>query len=376
MEIDMTSTLRPFRPIKPGEILQEELDARGWTQADLAEIVDRPVQAINEIVAGKKAITPETALALAHALGTSPEYWLNLEGAYRLDLVLKEQDNGNTIARRAQLYTLAPVKELLKRRWLDVPDPRDVDSLEQALCHFLDIPSPNVRPDIHFAARKSIADDPHNAAQTAWACRAKQIAVQVRAGRFAPRQLAEICPQLPRLSLAEDEIRRVPGMLAECGVRFVIVEHLPHTRIDGGALWLDEHSPVVAVSLRYDRLDCFWFTLMHELAHISAGDARQEAYLDAALVGQDAETPANQNVVETQADATASEWLIPQQAFTRFVYQTRPYFSSNAILAFAQEVHIHPAIVVGRLQHSRIIAWTHHRRLLSKIRYIFAEHTS
>jgi HTH-type transcriptional regulator/antitoxin HigA len=84
METDMkTGTLRPFRPIRPGEILQEEIDARGWSQIDLAQVLARPVQAVNEIIAGKKAITPETAVALSKALGTSPEYWLNLESSLR-----------------------------------------------------------------------------------------------------------------------------------------------------------------------------------------------------------------------------------------------------------------------------------------------------
>jgi addiction module HigA family antidote len=81
----MNTTLRPFRPIKPGEILEEELDARGWTSAESAYIIARPIQEINEIIAGKKTITPAVAVAVSVALGTSHEYWLNLEAAYRLD---------------------------------------------------------------------------------------------------------------------------------------------------------------------------------------------------------------------------------------------------------------------------------------------------
>src|SRR5215813_9343969 len=137
METDMKPALRPFRPVKPGEILQEELEAREWTQADLAEILGRPVQAINEIIVGKKAITPDTALALSQALGTSPEYWLNLESAYRLDLLHERRSSGSEISRRSRLYSIAPVKELMKRRWIDVSTPFDLDRLEQEVCRFL-----------------------------------------------------------------------------------------------------------------------------------------------------------------------------------------------------------------------------------------------
>lgn len=81
----MKTTLRPFRPIKPGEILEEELDARGWSPADFAYIVGRSSKEINEIIAGKKTITRAAAVAFSGTLGTSAEYWLNLEAAYRLD---------------------------------------------------------------------------------------------------------------------------------------------------------------------------------------------------------------------------------------------------------------------------------------------------
>jgi HTH-type transcriptional regulator/antitoxin HigA len=71
----------------PGDFIREELHARGWTQRDLDEILGRPTQAINAIVNAKKEVTPETAVALGAAFGTSPEFWLNLESAYRLSKV-------------------------------------------------------------------------------------------------------------------------------------------------------------------------------------------------------------------------------------------------------------------------------------------------
>ncbi len=83
----MEDKKRPFRPIPPGEILKEELDSRGWTQGDFAEIIGNPLQTINTIIAGKRAITPETAIIFSKALKTSPEIWLNLESAFRLDLL-------------------------------------------------------------------------------------------------------------------------------------------------------------------------------------------------------------------------------------------------------------------------------------------------
>jgi addiction module HigA family antidote len=80
----MERITRPARAIAPGRILTRELEARGWTQKDLAGIMGRPTQTINEIVKGTKQITPETVLELAEAFGTSAELWTNLEAQYRL----------------------------------------------------------------------------------------------------------------------------------------------------------------------------------------------------------------------------------------------------------------------------------------------------
>lgn len=92
----MSQQLRPARVFPPGRVLSEELEARGWTQKDLANIIGRPVQTINEIVRGTKQITPETALELAAAFGTSAEFWTSLEANYRIYLARKKRRRGNS----------------------------------------------------------------------------------------------------------------------------------------------------------------------------------------------------------------------------------------------------------------------------------------
>jgi HTH-type transcriptional regulator/antitoxin HigA len=82
--------LTPAYTPSPGEILATELNARGWSQRKFAQILGKPPQAVNEILRAKKQITPETALRLAAALGTSPELWLNLEADFRLALARQE----------------------------------------------------------------------------------------------------------------------------------------------------------------------------------------------------------------------------------------------------------------------------------------------
>ena len=97
----MKIKLTPAEVFPPGDYLKEEMEARGWSQADLAEIMGRPIQVINKILHAKKAITPETAKELGAAFDVSPKLFLNLENAYRLSLVKAET---KMTAKRAAIY--------------------------------------------------------------------------------------------------------------------------------------------------------------------------------------------------------------------------------------------------------------------------------
>ena len=81
----------PAEVFPPGEFIREEIEERGWTQEDLAEISGRSLRLVNEIIMGKRGITPETANGLAAAFGTSAQFWMNLESMYRLSQVRTTQ---------------------------------------------------------------------------------------------------------------------------------------------------------------------------------------------------------------------------------------------------------------------------------------------
>src|SRR5262245_25704421 len=136
----MNQEHRPAHVPSPGRILENALEQRGWTQRDLADITGRPIQVVNEIIRGTKQITPETAIELAAALGTTPQVWTNLETNYRVWKARQAQEtHEQQIARRSRLYALLPIAELLRRKWL--PKTKDLDELEHAVCSFLGIES-------------------------------------------------------------------------------------------------------------------------------------------------------------------------------------------------------------------------------------------
>ena len=323
----------------PGEFLQEELDARGWSQTELAEIMGRPVRLINEIVAGKRAITPETAVQLGDSLGTSAEVWLNLESRYQLS---KVQASDGKIARRAKLYAQFPVREIAKRGW--IPAKSEVEDQEAALCAFFGLRSIDQPVQFRHAARKTEIEGPKAMLQFAWLFRARQVASEMLVPKYSASVLKTALARLEALRSAAEEVRHVAPVLAECGVRFVVVEPIPGTKIDGACFWLDDAQPVIALSLRLDRIDNFWFVLRHEIEHVLREDGRDSFILDTDLECVPSTDPA-----EVAANQAGAEFCTPQAELKHFMARVGPFYAEDRVLLFAQRLKIHPGLVVGQL---------------------------
>jgi len=359
------TTRIPAEVFPPGEFIKDELEARNWTQADLAEIFGLTVKAANEIIAGKKAITPETARGLGDAFGTGPELWLNLENAYRLS---RTPPPDEAVARRAQLYEKAPIKEMIRRGWVAQTD--DLDELEASVSKFFELRSIRDEPTLSCAARKGSNYAETSASERAWCFRAKRLAEEISVDAFDPGKLTKaILLEFRQLARAVEGVRDVPTFLGRLGIRYVIVEHLKSSRIDGAAIWLDERSPVVAMSLRYDRIDNFWFVLAHELAHVVNGDRS----VDNDLVGTAARPTDEKPEFERKADRMAASLLVPTKELAGFIARHRPRFSKQAVCGFASQLGVHPGIVVGQLQHRGEISYSHSREMLLPVRRLITE---
>lgn len=358
---------RPAEVFPPGEFVREELEARGWTQTDLAEILGRSPRLVSEIIAGKRAITPETAKALADAFETSAQVWLNLESAYQLSRI---RNQGGDIGRRARLFSKAPINDMTKRGWLERSP--NVDVLEKRLLDFFGIESLDDPANFWAAARKSTPYGALTPAQNAWLFRARQLARAVPAGTFSQAKLAEAVERLRMLLFDVEDIRHVPRVLADAGVRFLVIQPLPQTRIDGACFWLDSNSPVIVVSMRFDRVDYFWHTLIHEVGHVKNKDGINNTTLDTDLGDSTARSDEKPGY-ERAADGFAVETLIPQDLLNDFVVRVRPLYSKLRIADFANVMKVHPGIVVGQLQHRGEISYSSNRGMLTKVRHIIMQ---
>lgn len=354
---------------RPGEFIMEELDARNWSQLELSEIIGREPKVINDVILGKRSITPEIANALGEAFGTSAQYWMNLESSYQLWLA---KDSDNVISRRSKLYQIAPIKEMIRRHWIEPSG--NVEILEKQVMRFFEMK--NLDEPIHFrhAARRGTQEIIPS--QNAWLFRAKQLAYAVHAKTFSDQSFRNGLVILQKLLSSAVEVRQVPRVLAEAGIRFIILEHLPQSRIDGVTFWLGDKIPVVVLSLRFDRIDWFWYTLAHELSHVKQRDGLKSNVitLDTDLVGDDTRLLLEQRTQsERQADLFAANFLVAQSDLDNFILRVRPLYGKSKIVNFAHRIEVHPGIVVGQLQFRNEIHWSVHRKMLEKVRHIITQ---
>lgn len=363
----MTAARSPAEVCAPGEFLREELDSRGWTQVELAEILDRPPRLISELVSGKRAITPETAVGLAAAFSTSAELWMKLEAAYQLSKTSLET---SVVRRRAKLYGKFPVKEMIRRGW--IADSDDVDTLEDNFLQFFGMQSLEDHPTFKHAAKKQEYDSAPMALQLAWLNRAEHVARSLDVGSFSAKSLKAAIGQLQTCLQRTEDVKRAPSILAAAGVRFVVVEYLPSAKLDGACFWINRgRSPVIALSLRLDRLDNFWHTLFHEIDHIANGEGKETPIID--VVETEERSERSVPAEEKRANISAANYCIEQATLDAWISTASRPSSKKCIMAFADQIQVHPALVVGQLQHRRVIPYSYHRDLLHKVRTLVIE---
>jgi len=326
----------------PGEIIRDELEARGWTQRDLAYVLGVPEQAVNLIAAGKRGISADMAKALADAFGVPAEFFMNLQRAY--DLSRAEQPDPG-VARKARLQSCYPVREMIKRGWLA---DSSADALETQMARFFGVPTIDDVPHLAYAAKKTHYDK-FPPSQLAWLFRVKQIAGRLIVPKYSEKSLREALPVLRTLMTDPTDVRRVPRILNDCGIRFVLVERLPGAKIDGVCFWLDRNSPVVGMSLRFDRIDNFWFVLGHELEHVLRRHGVTDEMVDAEIEGEEAndkDLPEDEKI----ANAAATNFCIPKAKMDSWIARKNPFFSEVDLLGFARTQNVHPGIVAGQLR--------------------------
>lgn len=354
----------------PGQFISALMEQRSWTQVTLAVVLGLDKSGVARLVADKRPIDAELALTLEELFEVPAEQFLSIQDRYDLAMarVTRRPDAGRSL--RAHLYGKLPISEMIKRGWINAQDIRDpVVSTE--LMRFFGVNRIEDIEVIPHSAKKTEVNTPATPTQLAWLYRVKQIASQMLVAKYDAAALPTVLAKLKALLGAVEEARKVPRILAEHGIRFLVVETLPAAKIDGVCFWLDNNSPVVAMSLRFDRVDNFWFVLRHELEHVRQRHGLGTMMLDAELEGDRAGTGDHIEVEERQANSAAAEFCVPQKMMDAFIARKAPLFAERDILAFAKMASVHPGLIAGQLRH-RIGRYDRFGSHITKIRSIVA----
>lgn len=344
----MTAT-SPIYVDPPGSFIEEELEERGWTKSDLAFALGISPQQLSPILRGSQGVSPTMARALGDVFDVPADFFANLQKMYDLSRA-PAADPG--VRKRAKWLSMFPVREMIDRGWIEKTDATLLDL--QMLRFFEksqidDIPFVGDGPILAHAARKQ-SYDAVTPVQFAWLYRVKRIADQMDAPPFDRAALEAALPAIRSRMLSKDDVRDIPNILHECGVRLVFVEKLKGARIDGVCVWNDG-QPAIGMTLKENRLDNFCFVLRHEMEHVLQEDGRDESFTPPDDVSKDFLENPDLPEEEKRANEAAADFLVPRERMDSFLARKAPYISERDVLQFAASLQINPSVVVGQIQY-------------------------
>lgn len=321
-----------FRHPDAVEAIQFRMQEQGLRQKDLAPILGGKNRA-SEILARKRPLTLAMVRALCDRLHIPAELLVREPEPVPYDNEEDEQE--------------IPLALLVKSGLFDETEATRLTT--SALVHrYLKPPQGPLylRRTITYGA----TPDTNKTRLRFWVSRVRELAMKSRKerGPWRPGTLnEEFLAYVAKLSWAEKGPRLAKEFLAAKGIALVVLPALPQTRLDGAAMLDADGAPVVGMTIRNDRLDSFWFTLIHELAHVW----KHLPEKDVAITDESVEDERDDDAKEAEANRLARDAFIPRAIWKRSEAFLRP--SMESITALAGKLHISPAVIAGRLRREK-----------------------
>lgn len=325
----------PINLPDPLSAIRFRMEQEGLKPVDLVPYIGSRSK-VSEVLSGKRPLSLSMIRKLTTELGIPAE------------VLLKEPNAELPPADTLSFARHFPIAEMLKRGWFGDFEGTAADAKKQLEDLLVDFVGPLGRDAMLTSlnrqqVRQGSQQDEH--ALTAWRIRVATLALKESLPVYKPGTVTkDFLSELARLSYLSQGPCLAKEFLAKSGIHLVCERHLPKTHLDGAAIRLPNGAPVVALTLRYDRLDNFWFTLFHELAHVAL-------HLDNSDIDVffDDLTKSTRDTFEKEADALAAHALIPPAEWKKT--RLTPKSSPASVAVFAEKLRISPAIPAGRLRY-------------------------
>ena len=335
---DYESREFPIEAPNPIEAIRFRMEQQGLTQRDLVPFIGSRSKT-SEVLSGKRPLSLPMVRALHSGLGIPAQS------------LLREQELASSGATGDVEWERFPLREMVKLGWLDasLADLRD-RAEELVRSFFTPVGGPTTlvalyRKTDHTRFARSVDEY----ALAAWAARVVTRAQEAPPPtEYTPGTVTmDFMRRVARLSPSDDGPLLARDLLRDCGIPLIVEQHLPRTRLDGAAIMMQTGTPVIGLTLRYDRVDNFWYCLMHELAHVALhldkqGDDRILSFYD------DLDSDSHGDPQEEEAERLAGEALIPEEEWRRSPASSLR--SPQAAQLLAKKLSLHPAIVAGRMR--------------------------
>jgi HTH-type transcriptional regulator/antitoxin HigA len=328
----------PISPPDPIDAIKFRMEQIGLVQKDMVPYIGTKSK-VSEVLNGKRPLTLSMMRSLNKNLGISAEVLLKEPGA----------DFPNQI--QEMEWSRFPLLEMAKRNWIPMSD--DIrEKAEELIRDFIEqaggldtVPKPCFRQGKkgRYNAKMDLF------ALTAWCIRVQSVARKNPLKTKYVKNSIKLgtMQEVARLSYFDNGPLLAKEYLEKHGIHLIVVPHLPKTYLDGAAILLPDGTPVIGLTLRYDRIDYFWFCLLHELAHVSKHLSTSDRLIidDLDLRGKKVE---KEDIIEKEADEMTRNGLIPKRIWDRNPISGKA--STAEIYALAEKLKIHPAIIAGRIR--------------------------
>lgn len=325
----------------PGYYIKEIVENSGLTQEDFAKRLDTSPKNLSYLIRGEQSISVDIAMKISRMLGTSVNYWLNLQNVY--DTLIAEFKSEEALAIEKEVFKYLDYKHFKEN--YNLPDlPRQIEEQIKELRKFLNVSSLTVFTKKDMAVSFRSASDALETSNTVKANIMVQIATNYALNIDAPKYNKKIFINAVEyaLTLTTNHSEFYPlirDAFKEAGVILVILPNIASSKVNGATKKVGENI-MLMVNDRRLYADSFWFTLFHEIGHILNGD-----------YGMSFEKESG--IMEKKADLYAQDSLIPKNEYSKFIELKQ--FGLNDIKKFANTIKRDPGIVLGRLQNDGFV---------------------
>lgn len=343
-------------PVYAGIVVRARIEELGLTVSGVADRLAMSRASLNNLLDGRAALTPTTALKIERVLGTSSKLLLNIDSTYQLHEAerARREDEADLVewARRFPVEWMKEVAAPL----LDLPATVDwkSDPVGAVLTFFgvdnkraFEVAAPGVLPRVsHHADRDPLAI-------RAWLRTGESRARDARLPTYSRKEFAAAVRGLPALTTYSEDpaacFEAMQDAFAGCGVHMSLIPEPPGCKLNGACFWVSPRRPVIVVTGRLKRCDVLWFTVAHEAMHV-LHHAKSENYisLESGRPTDDDGVPQALRPEEADADYRAAQLLIDEELNDELT-MGRP--TAARISELASRHKVHPEVLVGRLLH-------------------------